>query len=371
MRIVHVVGVRPNFIKIAPVMDALERHGNVEQHLVHTGQHFDDAMSRVFFEDLEIPKPLVNLDVGRRGTHSHVRPVMVELEPVLRDLAPDLVVVVGDVDSTLAAALVAARARIPCAHIEAGLRSFDPSVREEVNRVVTDRVADLLLTPSEDADHNLIAEGLRADRIRRVGNVMADTLLAHIDAAKVRPVLANMGLVAHEYAVATLHRPSNVDQAETLAPLCEVLEWAASRLPVVWPLHPRTRANLVRFGLLDRLRRHRNLHVAEPMGYLDFIALTAGAKVVLTDSGGLQEETTVLGVPCLTLRDRTERPVTVTVGTNTVVGVRPDDVRRAVAEVLAGRAKLGSRPPLWDGKASERVAQALVELDSRLSDGRD
>lgn len=361
MRFVHVVGVRPNFMKIAPIMAALERHTGVEQLLVHTGQHYDPEMSQVFFEDLGIPRPDINLGIGSENDGSRTGKMMVQLQPVLSELRPDCVVVVGDVNSTMAAALAAAKLEIPCAHIEAGLRSFDRSMPEEINRIVTDRVADLLLTPSADADANLIAEGVPHSAIHRVGNVMIDTLLAHLERARQRPTLDSLGLAPGSYALATLHRPSNVDDPLVLELLLRVFEWIQERLAIVWPLHPRTRKRLAEFSLLPRASAMPNLKLVEPLGYLDFLSLTASSKFVLTDSGGLQEETTVLGIPCLTLRTCTERPVTMSVGTNTVVGSDPQRIRDAVGEILADRGKAGSIPDLWDGQASRRAAKVLVD----------
>ena len=361
MRFVHVVGVRPNFMKIAPIMTALERHTGVEQLLVHTGQHYDPEMSQVFFEDLGIPRPDINLGIGSENDGSRTGKMMVELQPVLSELRPDCVVVVGDVNSTMAAALAAAKLEIPCAHIEAGLRSFDRSMPEEINRIVTDRVADLLLTPSADADANLIAEGVPHSAIHRVGNVMIDTLLAHLERARQRPTLDSLGLAPGSYALATLHRPSNVDDPLVLELLLRVFEWIQERLAIVLPLHPRTRKRLAEFSLLPRASAMPNLKLVEPLGYLDFLSLTASSKFVLTDSGGLQEETTVLGIPCLTLRTCTERPVTMSVGTNTVVGSDPQRIRDAVGEILADRGKAGSIPDLWDGQASRRAAKVLVD----------
>lgn len=361
MRLIHVVGVRPNFMKIAPIMSALDRYDNVEQVLVHTGQHYDPEMSQVFFEDLGIPRPDVDLEMGPDEDGSRTGRMTIELDRVFSELRPDGVVVVGDVNSTMAAALAAVKLGIPCAHVEAGLRSFDRSMPEEVNRVVTDRVADLLLTPSADADENLLAEGVPKAAIHRVGNVMIDTLLAHLEEATQRPTLSSVGVAPGAYALATLHRPANVDDRVALESLLDALEWIQERLTVVAPLHPRTRKRLQEFSLLDRAASMPNLILTEPFGYLDFLALTSSSKFVLTDSGGLQEETTALGIPCLTRRACTERPVTVSVGTNTVVGSDSHLMRRAVEEILAGRGKTGAIPELWDGRASLRAARVLID----------
>jgi UDP-N-acetylglucosamine 2-epimerase (non-hydrolysing) len=347
-------------MKIAPIMSALKRYTDVEQLLVHTGQHGDPNMSQVFFDDLGIPRPDVDLGMGSDGYGAQTGPMMIELERVFAELRPDRVVVVGDVNSTTAAALGAVKLGIPCAHVEAGLRSFDWSMPEEINRIVTDRVADLLLTPSADADENLLAEGVPNAAIHRVGNVMIDTLLTHLERAKRRPTLDSIGVESGDYALATLHRPSNVDDRVVLESLLGALEWIQDAVPVVLPLHPRTRKRLVEFSLLERATTMPNLKLTEPLGYLDFLALTASSKFVLTDSGGLQEETTVLGIPCLTLRACTERPVTVSVGTNIVVGSDPQMIRDAVGEILAGRGKAGAVPELWDGRASQRAASVLM-----------
>ena len=362
MRIVHVVGVRPNFIKVAPIMDAFDAHSDVEQVLVHTGQHHDAEMSQVFLDELGIPRPDINLDLGPTSEGSAAGRMMVALQPTLADLRPDCVVVVGDADSTMAAALAAVRLGVPCAHIEAGLRSFDRAMPEEINRMVTDRVASLLLTPSPDADENLEAEGVPTEAIRRVGNVMIDTLLTHLDRARERRAFEEHGLRPKSYALATFHRPSNVDDPNTLESLLRSLELVQHELPVVLPLHPRTRLRLESFNLLERARSLPNLELIRPLGYLDFLSLTDGSKFVLTDSGGLQEETTVLGVPCLTLRACTERPVTVSIGTNTIVGSDPALIRSEVDAILGGRFKRGGIPELWDGRASERAANAVVDF---------
>jgi len=339
-------------MKIKPVIDGLERR-RVDVALVHTGQHYDADMSGVFFDELGLRAPDHHLGVGS-GTHAEqTAAVMVGFEQVLTGLAPNVVVVVGDVNSTLAAALVAAKARTRLAHVEAGLRSRDWSMPEEVNRVVTDRVSDLLLAPSSDAVDNLRIEGYAEERIHLVGNVMIDTLLANLDRARKRPILSDLGLASGGYGVVTLHRPSNVDQPEVLAGLVGALAEVAKECPLLLPVHPRLASRLDRLGVPAELR------LTEPLGYLDFVAVEAGARIVLTDSGGVQEETTVLGVPCLTLRDATERPITVTEGTNTVVGCDParivSEARRVLRLGVARRC-----PDLWDGQAGERIADVLM-----------
>ena len=343
---------RPNLIKVKPVIDGLESLG-AKTTLVHTGQHYDDAMSGVFLDDLGLRQPERSLGVGS-GTHAEqTARVMVAFEPVVDELRPDVVVVVGDVNSTLGCALVAAKAGAIVAHVEAGLRSRDWSMPEEVNRVVTDRVSDDLFAPSADAAANLQSEGYRADQIHLVGNVMVDSLLANLDRAIGRDTLRRLSLRAGNYALVTLHRPDNVDDVGVLDHLLGVLGCIAQDTPVVFPVHPRTRVRL------EGLTVPKAVTVIEPCGYLDFVALEHGAALVLTDSGGVQEETTVLGVPCLTLRDNTERPITVTEGTNQVVGRSPERIVRAARNVLAtGWPK--RCPALWDGRAGERIADILV-----------
>jgi UDP-N-acetylglucosamine 2-epimerase (non-hydrolysing) len=358
-KIVHVVGARPNFMKIAPVIRAVAAAGFADQRLVHTGQHYDAAMSDVFFQDLGLPRPDAHLGVGSGSHAEQTARVMVAFEAYCLEERPDLVVVAGDVNSTLACAIDAAKLRIPLAHVEAGLRSFDLDMPEEVNRILTDRIADLLLTPSSDADENLRREGTAPGRIFRVGNVMIDTLLAHLPRARALRPAGRMGLEGARYAVLTLHRPSNVDDPVVLRGLFDALLAIEARVPIVFPVHPRTRKRLAEFGLEARIGAAPGLHLCEPLGYLEFLGLVADASLVLTDSGGLQEETTALGIPCLTLRENTERPVTVSEGSNTVVGVDPAVIVREATAALDGRGKAGRVPALWDGKASERIAEVL------------
>jgi UDP-N-acetylglucosamine 2-epimerase (non-hydrolysing) len=351
VRAVCVAGARPNFMKVTPVLGALERSG-AETVLVHTGQHYDTSMSGVFFRDLGTRPPDHHLEVGS-GTHAEqAGRVMTAFEPLVDALAPDVVVVVGDVNSTMACAIVAAKAGALVAHVEAGLRSRDWAMPEEVNRVVTDRVSDYLLAPSPDAVDNLLAEGYRDDQIHLVGNVMVDSLLANVDRARRRGTAAALGLDPGNYGLVTLHRPANVD-GPVLAGLVGALAEVAAACPLVFPVHPRTRR------YLQELPAAANLRLVEPLGYLDFIDLEAGARLVLTDSGGVQEETTVLGVPCLTLRENTERPITVTEGTNRVVGRDPAAIVAAARHVLEHGVE-PRRPSLWDGKAGERIADVLL-----------
>ncbi len=355
-KIIHVVGARPNFMKIAPVMRAIGRAGFADQRLVHTGQHYDVAMSDVFFADLGMPAPDVHLGVGSGSHAEQTARVLVGFEKVCLEERPDLVVVAGDVNSTLACALDCAKLRVPCAHVEAGLRSFDLDMPEEVNRIVTDRLCELLLTPSPDGDENLRREGTDPARIFRVGNVMIDTLLELLPKARATGALSRLGVEPGGYAVVTLHRPSNVDNPAVLGGLLDALCAIQRQLPVVFPVHPRTRRRFGEFGLGAQ---SSTLRLCDPLGYLDFLGLTSQARLVLTDSGGLQEETTALGIPCLTLRENTERPITVDEGTNVLVGVDPARILVAARRVLSGSGKAGRVPALWDGKASQRIAEVL------------
>lgn len=362
MEIVHVVGARPNFMKIAPLMAAVERSGIGRQYLVHTGQHYDPSMSDVFFEELGMRRPDAFLGVGGGSQTEQTAKAMIGFEQVCLERRPDVVVVVGDVNSTIAAALVASKLHIPVAHVEAGLRSGDMKMPEEVNRVLTDRISDLLLTPSPDADENLLKEGLPKERIFRVGNIMIDTLLSNLPRAKQTGAVAKLGLKPKGYGVVTLHRASNVDDRSTLTRLVDGIDRMQKKLPVVFPVHPRTRKQLEAFGLLARLEKMGKVQLIPPQGYLEFMDLTAHATVVATDSGGLQEETTALGIPCLTLREDTERPVTVTEGTNTIVGTDPQRLEQEVDKALSGKGKKGSVPALWDGKTSERIVEILERM---------
>jgi UDP-N-acetylglucosamine 2-epimerase (non-hydrolysing) len=356
--ITHVVGARPNFMKIAPIIEALRRADGVRQRLVNTGQHYDEAMAGGFLRELQLPRPDRDLGIGS-GTHgAQTAKIMAAFEDVCLQDRPDLVVVVGDVNSTMAATLVAAKIQIPVAHVEAGLRSFDRAMPEEINRIVTDRLADLLLTPSSDADENLRGEGVPASRIHRVGNVMIDTLFRFLPVATKDRIRDRVPIVDREYAVMTLHRPSNVDDAATLSRILDVVGRISARLPVIFPVHPRTRARLATFGLAHDSSR---LVLTEPLGYVDFLSLTSNARVILTDSGGLQEESTALGIPCLTLRKNTERPVTVTEGTNEVVGTDPAAIFAGFERAMAASGRASRRPALWDGHAAERVASVLQQ----------
>jgi UDP-N-acetylglucosamine 2-epimerase (non-hydrolysing) len=356
MKLLHVVGARPNYMKAASVMRAAEAHGGFQQTLVHTGQHYDAAMNDVFFDELGLPAPDHFLGVGAGSHADQTARVMQAIEEVLLRARPDRVVVYGDVNSTLAAALVASKLELPVDHVEAGLRSFDRSMPEEINRLVTDALAQLLFIHSPEARDHLLREGRPDGAIFDVGNVMVDSLERHLPAARRRSTLRDDGLALREYAVLTLHRPANVDDPAALKTLLEILSDVAARLPVVFPVHPRTRVRLERVTVPPRLR------LSPPRGYLDFLALLDGARLVLTDSGGIQEETTALGVPCLTLRENTERPVTCQLGTNQLVGRDRQKVRRALEQILAGDVGPGQRPAGWDGHAGERIAQVWARI---------
>jgi len=351
MKITCIAGARPNFMKVKPILDALEAAGH-QTELIHTGQHYDAAMSDIFFTDLGLRPPDVHLGVGSGSHAEQTAKVMVAFEKHVEASRPDWVAVVGDVNSTLACALVAAKAHCRVAHVEAGLRSGDWTMPEEVNRVVTDRVSNLLLAPSADAVDHLHREGFTDDQIALVGNVMIDTLVANVGRARNQPVLGELGLDAGGYGLLTLHRPSNVDDPAVLTGLIDAVNKIAVELPIVFPAHPRTISRLPASGL------HPQVIVIEPRGYLDFLALQDGARLVLTDSGGVQEETTVLGVPCLTLRNNTERPITITEGTNQLVGTDPVRIVHAATKVLA-EGVVPRCPALWDGKAGERCVAAI------------
>ena len=348
-----VVGARPNLVKMAPIISALRRDGRLQYQLVHTGQHYDDSMSDIFFRELDLPQPDVNLGVGSGSHAAQTGAVMAGLERLVESRRPQLLITVGDVNSTLAAAIVAAKAGVPQAHVEAGLRSGDPHMPEEVNRCLTDRLADLLFTHSEEADHNLALEGVPKERVHFVGNVLIDSLM-RLRRAWQGSAATAMGELPAAYAVVTLHRPSNVDDARNLGRIIQALESVAGEIPIVFPAHPRTRQRL---GDAPAGK----VRLVDPLGYLAFLDLVEHARFVLTDSGGIQEETTVLEVPCLTLRDSTERPVTVRLGTNRLIGADPDRIRSAVLEVLSSNGATPERPPLWDGRAAERIVPILAD----------
>jgi UDP-N-acetylglucosamine 2-epimerase (non-hydrolysing) len=361
LKIILVVGARPNFMKVAPIVHAIHRRNAdaalrpVDYCLVHTGQHYDAAMSDVFFQELGIPSPHVNLGVGSGSHAAQTAAVMVSFEKVCLEQRPDWVVVFGDVNSTVACTLVAVKMGIRVAHVEAGLRSYDRSMPEEINRVVTDSIADLLLTPSADGNENLRKEGIPEEKIVLVGNIMIDSVVAHLDRVEKADTLPRLGLAANSFFFVTLHRPSNVDDSANLKSILDVLHQTAKERPVVFAMHPRTRKRAEEFGLT--LQNGSHLRVIDPVGYIDSLALTRSARCVITDSGGLQEESTFFGTPCLTVRPNTERPVTIHVGSNRLTS--PEALKRDVEETLQRPNRLGTVPEMWDGKTADRVLTAL------------
>ena len=362
LKILNIVGARPNFMKIAPIVREMRRRENEFLPLiVHTGQHYDEAMSDSFFVDLGIPKPDFHLEIGSASHAVQTAKIMMAFEPIILAEKPDWVLVVGDVNSTIACAIVCAKLGVKIAHVEAGLRSRDRTMPEEINRILTDSISDLLLTTSQDADENLKHEGISADKIKFVGNVMIDSLFYNLEKSKASKACENLDLHNKDYAVLTLHRPSNVDEKEVFSGLLDALIAISEKLPIIFPAHPRTKANIEKFGFAERVA-NSNIKLIEPFGYLDFMNLYSGAKLVLTDSGGLQEETTALGIPCLTLRENTERPITIELGTNILVGTNPEKIKQSAFKILENPStKAKQIPPLWDGHAAERICNALVK----------
>lgn len=361
LKVLLIAGARPNFMKVAPIYAEMKRRPHeFEPMIVHTGQHYDAAMSDAFFDDLMMPKPDIHLGVGSASHAVQTAKIMTEFEPVVLSEKPDWVLVVGDVNSTIACALVCAKLGVKVAHVEAGLRSRDRSMPEEINRILTDAISNLLFTTSQDADENLKHEGISSDKIRFVGNVMIDSLLEHLKLAEKSNVRKDLGIAHGDYAVLTLHRPSNVDDKQTFSGILDALVAIAEKLPIIFPVHPRTKAKIEEFGFGDAIKLS-NIRLIKPLGYLDFLRLYSGARVVLTDSGGLQEETTVLGIPCLTLRHNTERPITIELGTNTLVGTDPEKIKQAAFDKLNNSHTRDTKiPPLWDGKAAERICEILL-----------
>jgi UDP-N-acetylglucosamine 2-epimerase (non-hydrolysing) len=359
IKIINIVGARPNFMKIAPLMAAYARTEKIKPLLVHTGQHYDSTMSDLFFSELGIPQPDLNLGVGSGSHAKQTAQIMTSFEPVLLEHKPDAVLVVGDVNSTIACGLVAVKLGIKLIHVEAGLRSFDRTMPEEINRLLTDAVSDMLFCTEQSGVDNLSREGVPAEKVFLVGNLMIDTLLRNRDRAERSTILEKLHLTPRHYAVLTLHRPSNVDDPVALRGLMNTIAKIQEELPVVFPVHPRTRKILAESGQHDRLAAMKGLHLTEPLGYLDFLKLTASAKIVLTDSGGIQEETTILQVPCLTLRENTERPVTAEIGSSYIVGANPEKILATFRKVMRGEARPPQIPALWDGQAAERTVQIL------------
>lgn len=357
-KVVAVVGARPNYMKVAPIWRELDKYGHIARKLVHTGQHYDENMSKIFFDELKLPKPDVYLGVGSGSHGVQTARVMIEIEKVLAKERPELLIVVGDVNSTMAGALVAAKADVPVAHVEAGLRSFDRTMPEEINRMVTDMLSDLLFTTERAAETNLLAEGMAKDKIHFVGNVMIDSLQYYRPMAERSGILDTLGFTPKAYGLVTLHRPSNVDDPDTIRSIVGALTEIGAQCPLVFPVHPRTRKVLSSNEL--KIREDR-LRLVDPVGYLDFVKLMSNARLVLTDSGGIQEETTVLGIPCLTIRKNTERPITIELGTNRLVGVDADRIVEEGRQVLAGGPTSPVIPELWDGKAAERIVKIIDE----------
>jgi UDP-N-acetylglucosamine 2-epimerase (non-hydrolysing) len=363
MRIINVVGARPNFMKIAPIMAAYEGNPSIQPLLVHTGQHYDEKMSDLFFRQLGIPEPNINLGVGSASHAAQTARIMTAFEPIVLEHKPDVVLVVGDVNSTIACGLVAVKLGVKLVHVEAGLRSGDRAMPEEINRLLTDAISDFLFVTEKSGRENLLAEGVDESKIFFVGNVMIDTLLRNKAKSDESGILDELGLDG-DYAALTMHRPSNVDDPVVLERLLNALEVIQNDMPIVFPIHPRTRKNLAQWALGDRVESMRNLRLLDPIGYLDFLKLMSEAKLVLTDSGGIQEETTILKVPCITLRENTERPITAEVGSNTIVGTDVDRILAAYRRVMSGGEREFQTPELWDGRAAERIVNVLTEHES-------
>ncbi len=363
-KVISVVGARPNFMKIAPIHKAFQKYNGKIQHLIcHTGQHYDENMSKVFFEDLELPEPHFYLGIGSGSHAEQTARIMIEFEKVLLVEKPDLIIVVGDVNSTIACTLVATKLKIKAAHVEAGLRSFDRDMPEEINRLLTDAISDYLFVTEKSGIENLKNEGVSNGKVFFTGNVMIDSLTNYLHKAKVSNIHNEYQLEKGKYVLVTLHRPSNVDTKEGLKALLHLLNTVAEKRKLLFPIHPRTKSNMIKFGLDNTLEE--NVILTDPIGYIDFLALTKDAELIITDSGGIQEESTYLGVQCITVRNNTERPITVEIGTNQLIGTDLSKVEKAALEVLDGKIKTGKIPELWDGKAAERIAEILFQ---KLSD---
>ena len=358
--IITVVGARTNFMKMAPLYGYLKSK-NLPLILVHTGQHYDKNMSNVFFDELGMPKPDIYLGVGSGSHAKQTAQIMVDFEEICEENKPSMVVVAGDVNSTIACALVSSKMNIPVAHVEAGLRSFDMGMPEEINRILTDRISNLLFTPSLDANQNLMNEGVNENSIKLVGNIMIDSLLNNMEISKKSRIHNELNIVKGEYATITLHRPSNVDFKGVFSGIIEAFEIIGKEIPIIFPAHPRTSNMITKFGFEDRVNQIPNFQMIKPQGYLDFLALIKHSKAVLTDSGGLQEETTALGIPCITIRENTERPITVTEGTNTIVGSKTKNIVKEWDNISKNKGKKGNVPELWDGKTAERIGRCIIE----------
>ncbi len=362
IKIICVCGARPNFMKIAPIMRAFNEKGVFETLLVHTGQHYDRKMSRFFFDELKIPKPDINLEVGSASHTVQTAKIMKRFEPVVQNFQPDYVLVVGDVNSTIACGLVAAKLGVKLIHIEAGLRSFDRSMPEEINRLLTDSISDLLFVTEQSGIDNLHAEGIDPGKVHFVGNVMIDTLMANRKKAEDSDILSRLDIQAKDYAVITLHRPSNVDNMDTFEQIISAFEHIQKDLKLIFPVHPRTRKNIKAADIGKRVKAMENLILLDPIGYLDFLCLMSNSALVITDSGGIQEETTILGTPCMTLRENTERPVTITEGTNRLVHITTDDILKNYQQIKESDFDVSGRiPKFWDGKAADRIAATIAD----------
>ena len=361
IKVLNIVGARPNFMKIAPIHRLMQASKKIDPVLLHTGQHYDQKMSKVFFDDLEMPEPQIYLGIGSGSHAEQTGKIMMELEQVMIDLQPDLILVVGDVNSTLAASLVASKLHIPVAHVEAGLRSFDRTMPEEINRIVTDSIADMLFVTEKSGEQNLLAEGVSKDKIHFVGNVMIDSLLHFQEKARNSKILEQLNLECRSYALVTLHRPSNVDSPDSMSKILKAFEQIEKKIKIVFPIHPRTKKMIEQLELGERISSNQNFIMVDPLGYLDFLHLMESAAFLLTDSGGIQEETTVLGIPCITMRENTERPVTVDLGTNVIVGMDTEKIISESFKVLSGTFKKGQIPPLWDGNAAGRIVDLILD----------
>lgn len=362
-KVLSVVGARPNFMKVAPIHRAFQTYSDKIEHLIiHTGQHYDAAMSDAFFQDLDMPQPAVFLGIGSGSHAAQTAKVMVEFERVCEELKPDFIIVVGDVNSTIGCSLVSVKMGIPTAHVEAGLRSFDRAMPEEINRIATDSICDYWFVTEQSGLDELNKQGTPSDKVFFVGNTMIDSLHYALPKAKESPILNTLGLKQKEYALITMHRPSNVDEPKQLSDLLSMLAELTEKRDVVFPVHPRTRKNISTFGLSEIVESHPRLHLIEPQGYISFLSLMMNADFVMTDSGGIQEETTALGVPCLTIRTTTERPVTTTLGTNILIQPEPNTIRKALTDIIQLPRKQGQIPPLWDGKTAERIAKIISEI---------